>query len=251
MTIFREMRESALTVLGPVPYLVLLLPVLSFSADVSPVAFLFVFTMVLTFYYLLVVRAVNEIRSNFAELKKNVPDHKGEYLGETYRERFVSISYECFFGVEANFEPITDYTSERLFPNLVYAFWGTVVSFAVFLISGVFFKWLIDTQTVQLAGISLLSGDLIQNLPLGILNFLLVLVPLFKELTFETRVFIGGVTFLTGLVFLTAARNLSTISDDLHHRALRSLVEKNPVTKNELINTLLLIGVYSVLMYFT
>lgn len=251
MAISREMREAVLPVLSPVPWILILLPVLSVSDDTNAVTFLFVFTLVVTFFYQMVARTVSTVRSNLAERKNNVPAPDEEYEGSTYRERFWEITHDVFFGVDSEVKPITEYTNSRLFPYLVYSFWGTIASIAAFLLSGVVLARLVTSGNLDSPADIPVPEEVIQATPVGLLDLLLAVFPIFDGLTFENQVLIGGVMLSTGFFFLTAARNLSEISGDIHRRTLRFLVARNPLFKNELLHTLLLIVIYLFLFEIT
>ncbi|WP_455448162.1 hypothetical protein [Natrinema thermotolerans] len=246
MTIYRETRELLLNIFSPILYLVILLPLLSFSADVSPLLFLFLFSLTITFFYLFISRSVDSIQSKLSNRKGTSPKTNGYYEGSTYFERFVNISHEALFGDEIEIEPITEYTARSLFPYLVYSFWGFVGSCVMFLFSASGLAWLVSIGNIESLADIPVSEDAIHNAPLGLVDFLLALFPIFNRLSFEEQVVTGGVVFMTGFVFLTTARNLTEVSGDIHRRILRTLVCKNPIIKNELINTLLLLSIYGI-----
>jgi len=252
MALSREMRESLLTVLAPVPYLVFLLPALPLSADVGPVAVLFVISLLGPFVYLFLVRSLKSVRSDLAQGKNSFPSDE-EYQGSTYWEQFKNISSEALFGDETEIEPITEHTNQPLFPHLVYSFWGTVTAIVIFVFSGGLLAWLVQSGNLNSMSDIPVSENLIQNAPLGPIDFLFTLFPIFEGLSFPERVVVGGVTFLTGFFFLTAARNLIEVADDVHRRVLRYLVKNNPLVQNELINVLTLASPYLLffLMYRT
>ncbi|WP_418280810.1 hypothetical protein [Halorubrum sp. DTA98] len=251
MTISREMREFLFSVIAPVPYLIILLIVLQIPAAANPAPFLFVYTLVVSFFYLMLIRTVTFTRSNLSERKENAPSPNTKYEGTTYSERFLNISYEALFSHDSDVEPISEYSNRPLFRFAVYSFWGFVFSIGAFLISGSLLGRLVTLGALDsIANISV-SNEAFQNAPLGMVNFLLAIVPIFEGLDFENQVFIGGVMFLTGFFFLTAARNLSEISDDVHKRILRLMVAWNPLTKNELFHALLITGFYVIVLFLT
>jgi hypothetical protein len=244
MALSRELREALLTALGPVFWLVLLLPVLSVADEVHGAALLFVLTAVMTFFYLTVVRGLRIVRSSLATRKDNLPTPDKEYEGETYRQRFWSVTFDAFSGAESEVNPITEYTGRRPFPYLVYSFWGVFVSVGAFFGSALVLARLVDSGHLDSAADIPIPTEAIQAVPWSPVELLVALFPMFDGLSFENRVFVGGVMFLTGVFFLTAARNLTEVSDDIHRRVLRLLVDENPVTKNEFVNTLVLLAVY-------
>lgn len=248
MTKYREGREVLLTALSPVPFLVILVPILSISADVSFLLFLFPFSLTMVFFYLLVARSVDSIRAkllNPEELVANVDD---DCENGTYFERFVSVSRKVWSGGESDVKPISEYTDRSHFPDLVYSFWGFIVSSFVFLVSSTMLLWLVYTGNLESLANTLVSESAIHNVPLGFVDFLLAFFPMFGRLSFVDQVFIACVTLPTGFAFLTTARCLTEVSKDYHQRILRNLVAKNPVIKTEPSNTVLLVVVYLVII---
>jgi len=60
---------------------------------------------------------------------------------------------------------------------------------------------------------------------------------------------VGGVILTTGFIFLTGARNLAVISDEIHRRSLRYLSQNNPITSHELLQVGIVLGIYIVLLW--
>ena len=202
----------------------------------------------MTLVYLLVARSVESIRSNLSKQKEAVPVPDEEYEGSTYSESFVSISYEALFGGGSEVKPITEHKNRSIFPYLVYSFWGLLASIVMYALSGGILAWLVTRGNLNSVTDIAVSGDIVQNAPLGSVDLLLAIFPIFEGLSFEDRVLIGGVMFFTGSIFLTAARNLTEISDDVHRRFLRFVVSRNPLVKNELINALFLAIPYALVV---
>ncbi|MFK8215583.1 MULTISPECIES: hypothetical protein [Haloferax] len=244
MALSREIRESLLTVLSPVPYLLILLPVLSVFDSVASLWFLFVFSLTMTFFYLLVARGVALIRSNLSQRKDALPTADEHYYRGTYTDRFLSISRDAFVGFDSDIEPISEYTARPPFPYLVYAFWGSLVSLATFVVSGRLLAWLVSSGQLNSVSDIPVPEEALQSVPLGLVDLLLALFPAFGKLDFAGQVLIGGVTFSTGFMFLTAARNLTALSDDFHRRVLRWMVATNPYGKHELLHLSVFVAFY-------
>jgi len=251
MTITREFRESILTVLGPVPYIGIFLVALSLSSNIGPVTFLFVFSLTITFIYLLIAQAVESVQSNLSQQRNTVPTIDKNSEWSTYSERFIAVSREALFGIDSDTEAIIEYTSPPLFPYLVYSFWGFVTSLLTFLFSGSILAWLVNSGNLSSMADLPASREIVQNAPLGLLDFLLAIFPVLDGLSFKDQVLVGGVTFFTGFMFLSAARNLTEVSDDIHRHVLRFLVIKNPLFKNEFLNALIIAGIYGLLFQLT
>ncbi|SFT06172.1 hypothetical protein SAMN04488556_4155 [Halostagnicola kamekurae] len=231
MTIYREGREVVLTTLSPVPFLVILVPILSISADVSFLLFLFPFSLTMVFFYLLVARSVDSIRAkllNPEELVANVDD---DCENGAYFERFVSVSREVCLGGESEVKPISEYTNRCHFPDLVYSFWGFVTSVLVFLVSNIVLLWLVYNGNLESLANALVPEGAIHNVPLGFMDLQLAFLPIFSSLSFVNQVFIVCVVFPTGFAFLTTAKCLTEVSKDYHRRILRNLVAENQSSK--------------------
>jgi hypothetical protein len=251
MTLTREIREALLAVLGPVPYLILLLPVLSLAAALHVIAFLFVASILASFFYLFLTRGLNELRTNLAKRKENIPDSEIEYEGGTRWERFWEISYEAFFGDPRDIEPIAEHTNRPLFRYAVFTFWSFVVAVFVFFSSATILAWVLTNddlgQTVETMAIQ--WTQLGQVVPFTSIDLLLGFLPLLGELSFENQLFVGGVILATGFIFLTGARNLSVITDEIHRRWLRFLVQHNPISSHELLQVAIVLGVYILILW--
>lgn len=243
------MRESIFFVLSPLPFILLLLPILTFSANLEPIIFLFIFSLTITFIYQLVARGIESIRSNLSKREDALPQSNEISEGSTYRERFFTITHDAFFGFENDLEPISEYTVRPPFPYIVYAFWGFLTSVAVFIFSAASLSWLVNSCRLDSMTDIPVSEEALQTLPIGLIELLLTLFPMFDGLSFKGKVLIGGTTFLTGFFFLSAARNLTEISDDLHRRILQRTMSKNPYSKNELLNMAPLACLYGLLIY--
>jgi hypothetical protein len=220
--------------------------VLSLAAEFHVLAFLFVAAILTSFFYLFLTRGLNELRTNLAKRKENIPDSESEYEGETRWKRFWEISYEAFFGNPRDIDRIAEHTNRPLFRYAVFTFWSFVVAVFVFFSSATILAWVLTNddlgQTVKTMATQ--WPQLSQAVPFTSIDLLLGFLPLLSELSFENQLFVGGVILATGFIFLTGARNLSVITDEIHRRWLRFLVQHNPVSSHELLQLGIVLGIY-------
>ncbi|WP_430505697.1 hypothetical protein [Haloparvum sp. PAK95] len=199
----------------------------------------------MTFLYVALTRTVNILRMGLEKRKNNSP------LGPDYSDYwqgFLILSWRVLFAHESNVRPIENHERTPVFPYLVYSFWGFLVSVFGFSLSGVIFSWLVISGNLDGATDVSVLIELIQNSPLGLLELLHSVVPIMDGLAFRNRIIVGGVVFVTGFIFLTCARNITAVSEELHKRALLFLVENNPIFQNEFLNMIILSAPYVILL---
>lgn len=251
-TLTYELREALLDVINPLPYIVLLLVILSIGNERMDVAgLLFILSIIIVFCYLMLMGAISAIRGSLVERKESIPEAKNRYVSGPWFDRLASIIYDSFLDHESSTVPISEHSNRPYSYYFVFAIISLIRSIFAFCLTAVGLAWLLSRGDLMVVTDAVNEfGPLFRStLSITAVELLIGFIPIFGKLTLSNQVFVIGILGITGFVFLNGARCLLEASDELHRRALRSMVNKSPFPNDELLPLGFLVGVYLVTIY--
>lgn len=247
-----DLREAILAVLGPLPYIILLLFVLSYGGEwLGPFDVLFVIALIASFFYPMVVRAINVLRVNLAKRKEVIPEAKDRYVEGPWLDRFGFIVYDAILGEESEFKPITEHKNSHFGHLLGFACVSLLGAMLAFIGTAIGMAWWLNHGDISFAvGVVNEYGPFLRGaLPATPLDLILGFIPFISELSFKNQVFVISIMLMTAFVFLNGARYLIEAAGEVHRRLLRAMVRRSPPSPGEALPVGVLLCSYLLILY--
>lgn len=249
-----EFREAILGSLRAVPSLIAVIVIFRAVAGIHSLIFFVGFVCFAAFLFVFLYEGFDFIQNQFDELWEQKPAEQADpdkYLFHRFVEQT-----RLLLQVETEEIPITECRRDPIFSYFVSAFWSFLVAIGLYLFMIVLTGGLLKLGLIEMflgtvgpeegeawSYISAIASDFI-GLMLELLNLSETNLP---PRAAATLILIG---FFPGILFMSLARDVAVISEELHRRLLKRMYLSSyfPI-QNEFANLLLLMAVYGVIIY--
>lgn len=249
-----EFREAILGSLQAVPPLIMVIMIFRAVAGIHSLIFYLGFISFAAFLFVFVYEGFDYIQNQFGKFWGQKPAEQADPDLDLLN-RFVQQT-QLLFQLETEEIPITEYRRKPIFSYFVSTFWSFWVAIGLYLFMIVLTGGLLKLGLIEivLATVGPKKGEAwiyISAIASDIIGLMLELLHLsdtnLPPRTAATLVLIG---FFPGILFMSLARDVAVISEELHRRLLKCMYLSSyfPI-QNEFVNLLLLMAVYGIIIY--